>query len=383
MTAGRIRVLIAGNIYVKRALVRRFLEDDGYEVVAEALTRSDILPAIRRGGPDAIVLDDELLEEGTIERIRRTAPDAKVVVFTSTPPMAPAAVVGADAYLEKGVGLAALTALLVRLFEPDRTPLAVVGAGAAAAAVLSIDPSQPSDMEAVTMADSGSNTGSSTPGAGAPARLIAIAAGAVLIVVGLIAMITSGGDGTEPAPADMTDQTGDTVIAEPAEETELDAAYAALDRMIAAIEGGNYVLATVEAQALMDARADAFAAGYATSGLDAEVTARLEVVVVGIPAGAEASLQQILGDLYPVLEDESTPGGGSDVVLGTSVDNSGSTSGGGGTTTDGGGGGGGGGDTTTVGPGGGKDWGQSHKPPAGGWGGPPPWAKGHHNKTAK
>src|SRR3989304_5412585 len=89
MSAGRIRVLIAGNIYVKRALGRRFLEDDGYEVVAEAFARSDILPAIGRSSPDAIVVEDELLEEGTIARIRESAPDAKIVVFTSTPPPAP------------------------------------------------------------------------------------------------------------------------------------------------------------------------------------------------------------------------------------------------------------------------------------------------------
>jgi hypothetical protein len=154
--------------------------------------------------------------------------------------------------------------------------------------------------------------------------------------------------------------------------------------MIVAIEGGNYVLATVEAQALMDAREVAFAAGYTTSGLDAEVTARLEVVVVGIPAGAATNLQAILGDLYPVLEeDESTPGGGSDLVLGTSVSNDGgSTSGGGSDTTTGGGGGGGGDTTVTPQPGDGKVWGQWHKENKGS-GGPPPWAKGKANGHSK
>jgi len=382
MTAGRIRVLIAGNIYVKRALVRRFLEDDGYEVVAEALTRSDILPAIRRGGPDAIVVDDELLEAGTIARIRGGAPDAKIVVFTSTPPAAPGAVVGADAYLEKGVGLAALTALLGRLFEPDPATLVLAGAGAGVGAAGAATMTQTTDVEA-TMADYTSSGSSAPAPGGAPARLIAIAGGAILIVVGLVAMITTGGGGTEPAPADTTDQTGGTVIAAPAEETELDAAYAALDRLVAAVEDGNYVLATVEAQALMDAREAAFAAGFTTSGLDAEVTARLDVVVVGITPGAAANLQQVLGDLYPALEDESEPGGGSDVVLGSTVTNDGgSTSGGG--TTDGGGsttdGGGGGGSTATLGPGDGREWGQSHKLGHEPGSGPPPWAKGHHNK---
>jgi len=390
MRAGRIRVLIAGNIYVKRALVRRFLEDDGYEVVAEALTRSDIMAAIGRGSPDAIVLDDELLEDATIGRIRRSAPDAKVVVFTSTPPAAPGTIVGADAYLEKGVGLAALTAVLGRLFQPDHAPSALVGAGVAAAGASMM--TETAGAEATT-AGNGGRGASRAPGTGggAPARLTAIATGAILIVVGLVAMITTGGNGTVPAPADTTDQTGGTVIAEPAEQTELDDAYAALDRLIAAVEAGNYVLATVEGQALIDAREAAFAAGFTTSGLDAEVTARLEVVVVAIPAGAALSLQQILGDLYPVLEDESEPGGGSDVVFDTTVATGGSSSGGG--TTDGGsggsGGGGGGeagGSTTTLGPGDGRAWGQSHKETKGEGGppswanGPPPWSNGHHNK---
>lgn len=388
MTAGRIRVLIAGNIYVKRALVRRFLEDDGYEVVAEALTRSDILPAIRRGGPDAVVVDDELLEEGTIQRIRRAAPDAKVVVFTSTPLAAPTAMIGADAYLEKGVGLAALTALLGRLFEPDRDALALVGAGVGATAAATSSMTDGTEVEAPMADESISSAPSRTPASGGPAaRLIAIAGGAILIVVGLVAMITTGGGGTEPAPADTTDQTaGGIVVAEPVEQTELDDAYAALDRMIVAIEGGNYVLATVEAQALMDARAAAFAAGFTTSGLDAEVTARLEVVVVGIPVGAADNLGSILGALYPTLEEEeSTPGGGSDLVLGETVSNDGGSTSGGGTTTDGGGGGGGGGggDTTvTPQPGDGRVWGQWHKENKGS-GGPPPWAKGKAQGQAK
>lgn len=368
MTAERIRVLIAGNIYVKRALVRRFLEDDGYEVVAEALTRSDLGPAIRRGNPDAIVVDDALLEPGTIARLRRSAPDAKIVVFTSTPPTDPEATTGADAYLEKGVGLAALTTILGRLFEPDRAPVAV---GAVAPETFTGNEREAAMMEQTSTPGSGGG-----PAAGV-ARLVAIAGGAILVVVGLIAMITTGGEGTAPAPADTTDQTGGgVVITEPVEETELDAAYAALDRMIAAIQSGNYVLAAVEARALMDAREVAFGAGFSISGLDAEITARLEDLVGTIPGAAAANLAEILGDLFPALGDQSEPGEGSDLVLGTTVTN---TGGGDETTT---GGGGDGGETVTVGPGDGKEWGHWHKENKG-QGGPPPWANGHHNKANK
>jgi hypothetical protein len=47
--AGRIRVLIAGNVYVKRALVRRFLEDDGYAVVGDVMSADAVIPAVRAG----------------------------------------------------------------------------------------------------------------------------------------------------------------------------------------------------------------------------------------------------------------------------------------------------------------------------------------------
>ena len=86
IVVGRIRVLIAGNIYVKRALVSRFLEDDGYEVVGEATTGEELLPAIRWAGPTRSWWTTSSCPRETLGRIRREAPDAKVVVFTSATP---------------------------------------------------------------------------------------------------------------------------------------------------------------------------------------------------------------------------------------------------------------------------------------------------------
>jgi hypothetical protein len=98
-----------------------------------------------------------------------------------------------------------------------------------------------------------------------------------------------------------------------------------------------------------------------------------------------------------VLEDEQTPGGGSDVILGPFIGSPGGTGatvtgGGGGDTTGdttggnegndngGGGGDGDGGTVITLGPGDGRAWGQSHKQTKG-EGGPPPWANGHTGVT--
>ncbi len=381
--ADRIRVLIAGNVYVKRALVRRFLEDDGYEVVGDAMAADAVLPALRAGRPDAIVLDEDLTRQGApIAAIRETAPDVKVVVFTASAPGAGAPPPGADGYLDKGVGLAALTALLGRLFaEPTvlLKPL-LVGAGVAAA-------SATGDGVEVLMADTEqippvapASTGRTGGGGRANLfRLVAMVAGGLLIVWGIFTAIDAnqvgGGSETvaEPSTAIDTGGGGD-IIAEP-ETTPLDDAYASLDRMVAALEGGNYILATVEAQSLMTQRDQAISGGFSTGGFDAEVTARLEALVPTLPRRVNTQLADILGNLYPAFEDTGRAGGGSDVVLGTTVtpDGGGSTSGGdttGGDTTGGGGGGDGG--QTEPQPGDGKEWGHSHKPPQGGWHGEKP-----------
>ena len=95
---------------MNRSLVRPFLEDDGYEVVAEPLTRDEILPALNAQHPDAVVMDDRLLSSRgngkLLRKIRRAAPEAKVVVVSSAagrPKGAP----GVDAYLESRMSLAA------------------------------------------------------------------------------------------------------------------------------------------------------------------------------------------------------------------------------------------------------------------------------------
>src|SRR5918911_4320773 len=100
----RLRVVIAGNIYAKRALVRRFLEDDGFDVVGEAFTTEDLLGLQALPEADAVVVDGDLLGGEGIEPLRRVAPDAAVVVFprpgggASSPP-------GADGQPQKGMGL--------------------------------------------------------------------------------------------------------------------------------------------------------------------------------------------------------------------------------------------------------------------------------------
>ena len=302
MAPGRIRVFVAGTIHLNRAQVRRFLEDDGYEVVGEAPTRENLVAEISRSEPDAVVVDQNLLGRGMMARVRRAAPDAKIIVFTPAPAEGATAPKGADGYLEKGVGLAALTALLVRLFT-DGTSLpqpATIGAAAAGAG-----------RDTRVAAAPGSDGPPSSP-VGALPRLITIATGAVLIVWGLIAMIATGG--VAPPPADPTDTTRPRTVVVAA--GSLDEAYDALDELTAALRDGNYVLATIRAQTLMDERRQAIFEGYSLTELDAAVAVRLESLVGVLPLRVNTTLADILRSLYPVLPDEDTPGGGSGVVIG-------------------------------------------------------------------
>jgi CheY-like chemotaxis protein len=390
--AERIRVFIAGDIYPKRGLVRRFLEDDGYDVVGTTASPKAMVDRIRASEPDAVVVDGDLLEAGaaggTLARIREAVPDAKVIVFTGGPaasgPLAPS---GADGYLEKGVGLSALTALLGKMFveAPRITEPATSGAGAATTGVVAIPSASDGRRRGVAATSSGN-------GLGAMARFVAIAGGATLVVWGLIAIVTGGGP--TPPPVDRTEggrgevvDLGDT----------MDDARATLRELIGALQSGDYVLASLAAEDLLDLRERAKEQGFSISGLDADITRRLSGVVYLLPGRVNAALSSILGTLYPELPDEEVPGGGSELIIGpilsggTSGNTSaGGTGGGDNAVGDGTGGDGGvdpdpdGGDDgpSALGPGDGRAWGQSHKQlhEAGVL---PPWANGNAVGHAK
>lgn len=371
--AGRIRVLIAGNVYVKRALVRRFLEDDGYAVVGDVMSADAVIPAVRAGQPDAVVLDEDLASQGAgIAAIRGAAADVRVIVFTAAAAGTGAPPPGADGYLDKGVGLSALTAALGRLFFEPTVPLEPLLVGASVGMAASpLTPADPTDDAA------GARTMPLQRSAiGNVSRMVAMAAGVLLVVWGLAAAIEESdtrGDTTTVAEASPSSSGGEVV--EPGSPSLLDEAYATLDRMVAALRGGNYIVGSVEAQALADQREGAAAAGYALAGFDAEVTSRLLAIAPNLPERVNIQLADTLGSLYPPIEGPTGPTGSTDGTTatgdggGTSTDTSG-----GGTDTSGGNGGGEGGGAldSAPQPGDGKAWGWSHKPPHGGWHGNKP-----------
>jgi hypothetical protein len=363
MTSHRIRVLVAGDIYADRAFVRPFLEDDGYEVAGEVYERADLMPTVIGRQPDAVVVSETMLAgrrpTKALQRIRRAAPDAKLVVVAEAPA---AAFAEADATLEAGLSLAALTALLGRLFA-EHAPRAAVPAGAL--------------VGAGAVAGATAARRSASEPRGSVARFVASIGVPLAVVWSLIALFTTGGGVVIPR-ADTTDLAAGGVVVIPKTDGPLSGARDSLDRLLHAIHAGNAELATAHAKALMDARASAIAFGYSTAELDAEVESGLAAVVGLLSPNATGSLAGILGSLFPEIQGETgspTPGGGSGLNFRPA------TGSGGGTGSTGGSGNGNVDGDNTGGnqehEGDGKAWGQSHKESRENGGGPPPWANGN------
>jgi CheY-like chemotaxis protein len=379
----RIRVLVAGDICANRALVRPFLQDDGYEVVAQAYDRAHVLPRVIRWQPDAVVIHESMLptrrSRKALDRIRRAAPEAKLVVVASDP--AADRFASADATSEAGLSLAALSALLRRLFaqEPSgAVPPAgedgtVVGAGALVGASRSPNGSSRNEPK------------------GAAARFIATVGLPLVLVWALIALLTTG-DSTIAPRIDTTDLPANGAVVIPMPDGPIEGARDSLDRLVDAIEAGNPILATAHARALMGARTTALSLGYTTSGLDAQVRSRLAAVAGLLSPFVSASIAAILDGLFPEVGGGTPAEAGSGVVLAPTVGTGGSgavlSGGSGGQGSDGtvsagdgredgGVGQGDGGTAVGLGPGDGRAWGLSHNASRTWGNGPPPWAKGN------
>jgi hypothetical protein len=328
-TAGdRVRVAIAGTIYAKRALVRRFLEDDGFAVVAEAKDPEGLFSALRSEEPDAVVLDDDIADWDA-EQIRQASPDVKIVLFTSAVPGQPG-VPGADGYLQKGVGLGALTALLRELLAEPVAPI--------------LPPAPP-----VRIPDGAAHERRVV------LRLAALVAALVLIATGALALVgqvPTGEEGTRTLPTIQPTPPPGAI------PSALDQAIAHLRDLRAALRDGRYAQASALAQALLLDRRRARAVGFSVSELDRAISSTLQPLMVLLGPGILATLQSILGDLLPVIPQPPPLTGGGGIVLpgtgaGGGTVGTGGTGGGGGGGTGGGSGGGGGGTGGGSGGGGG------------------------------
>jgi CheY-like chemotaxis protein len=134
-----LRVVIVDDTAEQRDLLRRGLEDDGFDVVAEAGDGREGIAVARSAHPDVILLDLAMPVMDGLEALptlRTDCPDATIVVlsgFGTAQSTRRALAAGADGYLRKGIPVATMLAHLRDLTEaPARTPSRAVAGSAQA-----------------------------------------------------------------------------------------------------------------------------------------------------------------------------------------------------------------------------------------------------------
>lgn len=129
--------LVADRRPLERDLLRFLLEDEGFAVRAEAGSMADLLLAIQRDAPDAVVLHEDVAAESddaAVQQIRALVPDAIVVVVTAdAETLRPVFGDIADRVVIDGVGLAALGLAVSRPGGAPVSALAPLAVGSAAA----------------------------------------------------------------------------------------------------------------------------------------------------------------------------------------------------------------------------------------------------------
>jgi DNA-binding response OmpR family regulator len=124
---GRARiVLVVDDDAAMRALLRDWLEREGYRVLEEP-SGERLLSAARVARFDVVILDKEMPEPGGFEVLsdfRRQRPETPVILITAFggPRMAEEALRrGADRYIEKPFQLAAILAAVQEVTRPEPT----------------------------------------------------------------------------------------------------------------------------------------------------------------------------------------------------------------------------------------------------------------------
>jgi DNA-binding NarL/FixJ family response regulator len=118
----KLTVLIADDVADMRFLLRQRLEERGAQVVGEATDAEEAFDLAVRLRPQVVVSDlfvSAIEPAGYVRRFRESLPSACIILMSATPPNAPivadAVAAGADGYLDKGDGFAAMAARIMEL----------------------------------------------------------------------------------------------------------------------------------------------------------------------------------------------------------------------------------------------------------------------------
>jgi hypothetical protein len=110
MSERRVRVLVGEGRSTRRGLLRFVLENEGYDVVAEAGSTLELAQQLAVHRPDIVVLDDGI-DASAVGMMREVLPSAKVILVWPRGVTA----VGADARLEPSEVMASLGSTVARV----------------------------------------------------------------------------------------------------------------------------------------------------------------------------------------------------------------------------------------------------------------------------
>lgn len=116
-----IRVVVADDVEVMRAMIRLALESHGFEIVAEAEDGAEAIEAYRTHRPDVLILDLQMREVHGLEVAREILsqdPEARFIVCTS---------LGQDETIRQALELGAKD-FVIKPIDPQRLIQAVESA---------------------------------------------------------------------------------------------------------------------------------------------------------------------------------------------------------------------------------------------------------------
>ena len=121
-----LRLLIADDHEVMRLGVRSLLSHKrGWHVCGEATTGMEAVEKVCELSPDVVILDLSMPGMNgfeAAEKIRRSAPSTKIVIFSVHEIPASARIVGADAFVPKSADADDLISAIELVASPQRNP---------------------------------------------------------------------------------------------------------------------------------------------------------------------------------------------------------------------------------------------------------------------
>src|SRR3990170_6391440 len=280
---GPLRVVVADGRPLERTLLRFILEENGFEVPAEAGTVLDAVRIVEQQRPDVVVVHENLAREHDVSllaRLREIAPRTNVVLVTKSGTAGVELLEGVDAVIEEGAGLQALSSAVRRASRQSRVPIGV----GAIRVVRTIARREPGQTRVRPVRAKG--------------RWLERSQGAIAASIMILGLLFAGGilPGSPSGPL---------------ARSPLAAAYDSLQTLVDRLPEASPEHAAQTTRLLVAQRAVAVASALDVSALDRQIRELLLPLLPELPPETAAVLVAVLGDLVgaevPPLPEPSAP----------------------------------------------------------------------------